>query len=171
MKVERDSPGKASATTTETLTATVEAIDLATRSITLSSPDGLAGTFEVDPQVKRLNEIAVGDRVEVVYRHGLFLAMQEPGASDVAPELSAVAVKAGKDQKPGGGAVADVRATVVVDSIDPKTRIVTLKGPAGGLHRVEAGPSVKLERLKVGDKIVATYTEAVAVSVKPAKKD
>jgi hypothetical protein len=36
---------------------------------------------------------------------------------------------------------------------------------------VKAGPDVKLEKLKVGDRLLATYVEAVAVRLeKPAKK-
>jgi hypothetical protein len=48
---------------------------------------------------------------------------------------------------------------------------VIFQGPGGTLYQVKAGPKVKLEKLKVGDHLLATYIEAVAVKLeKPAKK-
>jgi hypothetical protein len=35
---------------------------------------------------------------------------------------------------------------------------------------VKAGPKVQLEKLKVGDKLLATYVEAVAIKLEKAKK-
>jgi hypothetical protein len=45
------------------------------------------------------------------------------------------------------------------------------QGPRGEYHQVKAGPKVQLEKLKVGDKLLATYVQAVAVALeKPAAK-
>ena len=81
-----------------------------------------------------------------------------------------------------------------IESVDPTTRHVQLRGPAGGLLTVTAGPQVrnfgvsfigraKIERtadvtapqmqdflktLKVGDQVDLTYTKAIAVSVEDA---
>ncbi len=75
------------------------------------------------------------------------------------------------DQAPGGVAAAGVRATVTVTAIDTKNRVVVFQGPGGNVYQVKAGPKIQLEKLKVGDKLLATYVEAVAVTLeKPAAK-
>jgi hypothetical protein len=53
-----------------------------------------------------------------------------------------------------------------VESVDQSTRQVLFRGPEGGLVTVTAGPAVKnLAQLKPGDKVVATYREALAAEL------
>ena len=49
------------------VTAKVEAIDLQKRTVTLRGPQGNAVTLKVDEQVKKFDQVKVGD--EVVVRH------------------------------------------------------------------------------------------------------
>jgi hypothetical protein len=62
-----------------------------------------------------------------------------------------------------------MRTTVTIAAIDAKKRVVTLQAPTGRVYRVKAGPGVKLEQLRVGDKLLATYTESVAVRLEKPK--
>jgi hypothetical protein len=55
------------------VTARVEAIDHATRTVTLRGPEGGTRTVTVDPSVQRLEEVKAGD--EVVIRHTEALAL------------------------------------------------------------------------------------------------
>ena len=63
---------------------------------------------------------------------------------------------------------ATIKATTTVTKIDLKTRIVTLTGPEGRKFKVKAGSEIPLEKLKVGDKVAAEYTETVGIAVEPA---
>jgi hypothetical protein len=45
---------------------------------------------------------------------------------------------------------------------------VTLTGPEGRSYKVKAGPDIKLDKIKVGDKVLAEYSETVAIAVEPA---
>ena len=164
-------PGQATATRKLKLTAKVTAIDAATRTVTLKGKDGKTGTFKVGPQVQRFGEIAVGDTVAIEYEEGLALEFQPAGTAPVAPEAVVVGDRAGADQAPGAVAAAGVRATVTVTAIDTKNRVVVFQGPGGNVYQVKAGPKIQLEKLKVGDNLLATYVEAVAVTLeKPSKK-
>jgi hypothetical protein len=59
------------------------------------------------------------------------------------------------------GDTVEKRATIT--AIDPASRSVTLKGEKGEFE-VEVAPEVKnFDQLKVGDVVVATYTESIAV--------
>jgi hypothetical protein len=164
-------PGQARAVRAMKASATVAAVDQANRTLTLKNKEGKTETFKVGPDVKRLGEVAVGDTIAITYEEGLELDLQSAGDPSVAPEAVAVGDRAAKDQAPGGVVAAGVRATVVVTAIDQANRMVVFQGPQGQYHQVKAGPSVKLEKLKVGDRLLATYVQAVAVELeKPAKK-
>ena len=164
-------PGKATATRTATLTATIKAIDAATRSVTLQNQAGATQTVKAGPQVQRFDEFAVGDTILVVVEQELVLEYQSAGTPAVAPTAVVAGDRAGPDQAPEGVIAAGVQATVTVTAIDSPNRMVVFQGPAGTLYQVKAGPNVKLEKLKVGDRLLATYVEAVAVKLeKPAKK-
>ncbi len=67
-----------------------------------------------------------------------------------------------------GAVIADVtRVEAEVVAIDKKTRTVTLKGPEGNLFDVTVGKEVKnLPQVKVGDRVVAEYAEALALKLK-----
>lgn len=161
-------PGVAEATRVVKVTATVTAVDKATRSLTLKYADGKSETLAVGPQVKRFDEVAAGDTLVVEYQEGLALEFQLPSEKPVTPEVAAASGRTGKDEAPGGVAAAGVRATVVVTAIDLTSRMVVFQGPQGQYHQVKAGPKVKLELLKVGDKLIATYVQSLAISLEKA---
>jgi len=58
--------------------------------------------------------------------------------------------------------------TVIVETVDQKTRQVLLSGPQGELATIVAGPEVRnLAQLKAGDRLVITQKKAVAVKLAP----
>lgn len=163
-------PGKATARRTAQATATITAIDVAARTVTLKSKSGEQQTLKVGPEVKRLAEFAVGDVIRIEYEQGLALEFQPAGSENVPVTAIASGGRAGQDQAPGAVAAAGVQGTVTVSAIDSAKRLVSLTGPEGNVYQVKAGPKVKLEKLKVGDRLLATYVEAVAVKLEKAKK-
>ena len=70
---------------------------------------------------------------------------------------NAIAEEAATTDEPAGRAMA-VTVEAVVTDIDLETRQVTLQGPGGDLFTVTAPETAtKLENVKVGDRLVATY--------------
>ena len=152
------------------MTATVQALDLTNREITLEGAHGKSETIKVAPEVSNLDQVKVGDRVVVNYTQGLLMRMQAPGEPPVQPSATIAAERAAPGAAPAAGVAATLQATVTIKAIDMKNRMVTLEGPQGNLYHVKAGPKLHLEKAKVGDKLAATYTESVAIAVEPAKK-
>jgi len=76
--------------------------------------------------------------------------------------------RAEMDQAPG--AAAGVRGTGTVAAIDAAKRLFSFNGPGADVDQVKSGPKVQLEKLKVGDKLLATHVEAVAIKLVTAKK-
>ncbi|MEI7705774.1 MAG: hypothetical protein WCK73_14390 [Deltaproteobacteria bacterium] len=159
--------GMAAGGRAEQVTAKVTAIDAANRTVTLKGKNE-TDVIKVGPEVKNFDQIKVGDTVVVTVSQGFVFTMQAPGAKDVKPAVDVQADTAAKGQKPAGEAKAIIKATVTITKIDAKTRLVTMTGPEGRKFKVAAGPDIALEKLKVGDKVVAEYTEMVAVAVEPA---
>jgi len=163
-------PGKVAGGRALRIAATVKALDLANREITLATKGKAEETFKVGPEVQNLDQVHVGDRVVIDYVQGLMMQIQPPGEAPVKTQVDVAAQRAAPGGAPAGGVVATAQGTVTITAIDMKNRMVTFEGPEGHVHRVKAGPDVHLEKAKVGDKFVATYTEAVAVKVVPAMK-
>jgi Cu/Ag efflux protein CusF len=67
-----------------------------------------------------------------------------------------------------GAVVGDsIRVEAEVMAVDMKTRTVTLKGPEGNVFDVVVGKGVKnLAQVKVGDRVVTEYFEALAIKLK-----
>jgi hypothetical protein len=163
-------PGKAGVKATATATATIAAIDVAARTVTLKNEAGETQTLKVGPEVKRLAEFAVGDVVRIEYEQALAFEFQPAGSENVPLTATSAGGVAGKDQAPGAAAAAGVQATVTVTQIDAAHRLVSLQGPRGNVFQVKAGPKIHLEQLKVGDRLLATYVEAVAIKLEKPKK-
>ncbi len=150
------------------VTATVKDIDHKSREVTLEGPSG--GTLEmtVDKSVKNFDQIQKGDKVDVQYLQSVGLDLQK-GTPKKTSEFSQFVEVAPPGQMPSGVAAETVQVTATVKSIDYKNREVTLQGPKGKMVKVNVGKDVKnFDKLKKGDQIVATYTQAVAVSVQKA---
>jgi len=162
------------ATVSETVkaTAAVKAVDYDKRLITLQGPDGKAFTVEAGPEVKRLKEIKAGDTVVVQYTQAIAAELKKAGAPSGTAVKEDVA-RAKASEAPGVKGTREVKATVTIDSVDLKNNIVTFTGPQGNVNVVAVQrPQMRefLKTLKVGDKVDLTFTEAMAVSVEPAKK-
>lgn len=151
---------------TNHIQATVEAINYDTREVTLKGPDGNSVQVAVSDDVKNFPQIKKGDQVNVGYFESIALALQKPGESLAPTGRSQTFVRRAPGQKPGGATLSVSDITATVENVDQQNREVTLKGPNGNTVNVRVDPSVgNLERIKKGDLITATRTQALAISV------
>ncbi len=153
-----------------TVTATVEAIDQATRAVTLKAPSGKPISFTAGPEVKNLAQVKVGDSVVVKYYESLVFELQKPGAAKGVADAEKTTAQAKPGEKPSGKEQVKVRVTATISAIDKTTSYITLVGPKGNAYDVKARDPKVFNEIKVGDKVDVTYTEALAISVEPAPK-
>jgi hypothetical protein len=90
--------------------------------------------------------------------------------ASLAVALLAVAAPAARAQTaipPPGVTMGELtRLTATVESVDPTTREVLLRGEGGNLVTVKAGPEVRnLAQVRPGDRVVLDYQEAIAVEI------
>jgi Cu/Ag efflux protein CusF len=158
-----------SETRTEKATATVVAVDQATRKVTLKPEQGEAFDFVAGPQVKNLAQVQAGDIVTVEYVESIALEVRR--ADGTQPD-AAVAVAGGSaklGEMPAGVIGDSITVSAVIVAIDTATLRVTVKGPQGNLRVLQAKDPKKVAAVKVGDMVYVTYTEALGISVDKAK--
>ena len=151
------------------MTATVQAIDLNTRIVTLKGPKGEVRDIKVGEEAVNLPQVKVGDLVTVKYYESLAIEVMKPGTVSGAGEKSAI-VRAKPGEMPGGMAARQSTVTATVTAIDKKKGTISLKGPDGKTVVAKAEDPKNLDKVKVGDELMITYTEALAISVEKAKK-
>jgi len=161
-------PGEAIGSRTTKVAVTVKAVDAAKRTLTVVGPDGAAETFKVPPEVKRFDEVAAGDRIVVEVHQGLLLQYQAPGTPALEPAAAVVGAVADGSSTPGAAVAGGVQGTVTVVGIDAGHRVLTFQDPDGNQYKVKADPQIAIEKLKIGDRLMATYVESLAIGIEKA---
>lgn len=157
---------------TVTVSATVKSVDQQTRLLVLEGEDGRQVTIHADEEVRNLAQVEVGDMVIARYFESLTAEVRPPTAEEKANPLveAGVAERAEAGEKPGAGGARMMRFVGTITTIDKATHYVTLTDRDGGVLNVKARDPKNLDKVKVGDPVVLTYTEAIAILVEPAPK-
>ena len=162
-------PGKAAAVETIKVSATITAIDKATRDVTLKGPQGNEMTVTAGPEVKNFDQLKVGDKVDLNYIEALTLELKKGGGLVVQRTENTGVAGAKPGEKPAGAVGRQITVVADVIAVDPAKQVVTLKGPQRTVDLRIPDPE-QFKRIAKGDQVEATYTQAVALAVMPAKK-
>jgi hypothetical protein len=149
------------------VTAKVTAIDLATREVSLKGPLGNTVTFTVDQRVKRLDEVKVGDLVHADYYISLAAELRKPTPDEESHPIVQLegAAKAPPGTSPAAGGLRRFRVVTTIEGLDRPTQTVTVKGPRGNYLTARVADPSRLTQVHIGENIVLTYTEALAISL------
>ena len=121
----------------KTVTATIEAIERNTRTVTLKEQNGEYTEISVPDDVKRFDTWKVGDKITAKYDDNIVLRLKLPG--EKAQDTYNAAVTPGSGAKAGGTAATQRTITATITHIDPKVPSITFSGPNGWTYssRVE----------------------------------
>ena len=78
--------------------------------------------------------------------------------------------KAPAGTSPAAGGLRQFRVVTTVEGLDRPTQTITVKGPRGNYLTARVENPSNLTKMRIGDNIVVTYTEALAISVDKAQK-
>ena len=145
--------------------ATVAAVNQETREVTLKGADGETVTITAGEEVKNLDQVDVGDKVDVEYVEMVAMEVMPPGDVEMATMTAAAKKTAPLGEKPAGAMVQETTVITVIEAIDKEKQLVSLKGPDGNTKTVRARNPANLEKIAVGDKVKITYTTALAITV------
>ena len=154
--------------------ATVTAIDMANRLVTIQGPEGNSVVMQVTDQVKNLPQAKVGDHVIVKYYRSAYVdIVKTKGDVKMDTEVAAARLGATEGQKPAGAIGVAVTRRAEVVFVDPYQKFISFRSPDRGLRKISLKESPELQHylqeLKKGDIVEVTYTEAMAISLEPAK--
>ena len=144
-------------------TGVVEAIEGQSRSITIRKPDGTVVTTVAGPDVKRFEEIKVGDKVKARYYENLVIRVKAPGEPVVDTDVKD-AIASGK-ALPGGTKARQRTLTCTITAIDLNTPTITFTSANGWKYTSKVQDTDALARVKVGDKVDIVWTEAMLVAL------
>ena len=160
-------PGVAAAVETESYTGTISAIDAEARMVTVKGDGGAEAQINVGPEAKNFGQLKVGDRVTMELTRALALELRKSSTAEISRQDEADKVGAQAGEAPGGAIGTRTKIMAEVTAVNPESKTVTLKGPNRSIDLAVEDPA-QLANIAVGDRVEATYIEAVAFQVTPA---
>ena len=94
--------------------------------------------------------------------------MKAPGEKDKDTDTAALTGSAGA--RPGGTGATQRTITATITQLDPAIPSITFSGPNGWKYSSKVADKEAIKKVKVGDKVDITWTEAVLIAVEPPKK-
>jgi hypothetical protein len=145
--------------------ATIIEVDQESRHVTLEGPTGDVVSITVPEDVTRLKDFAVGDKIVATYMASISGELREPTKEELAEpwvELDAAAI-AEADMDPGAIAGRAVQAVCTIEGMNRVTNTVMVQDPRGKYHVISDVPAEKMEGVTLGQTVILTYTEAMAL--------
>lgn len=149
-----------------TVTATVEAIEKASREVTLKKPDGTYSVVQVPRDVKRFDTLKIGDKITAKYYDNIVLRVKAPGEPDV--DTKSAATTRAQEGKAGTTA-AQRTITATITAIDRSVPSITFTGPNNWTYSSRVEDTKTLAKVKVGDRVDITWTAAMLLSLEGSK--
>jgi predicted Rdx family selenoprotein len=154
-----------------TLTAKIDAVDTANRTVTVTGPLGRTVTLKVDERVKNFAQVKAGDEIVLKYAEAGSVALVKGGGGRSETTTTTGPVTAPAGAKPGAAMAQQTKIVAKVERVDEKRQVVLLEGPKGGYAEVKVKDPAVFNNVKVGDNVEVTYTEAVVIDVVTPKKE
>lgn len=150
-----------------TMQGTVTEINSETREITLMGADGGLVTMTAGEDVERFDEIAVDDVIKFDYYTYMKAEFREPTAEEIAEPIQVVAEagKAPEGVDPAAAAGAVVKAVVTIEALNRPFMLATVSGPNGNYVSIPMEDEKLMTELHIGEVLILTYAEAVAVAL------
>jgi hypothetical protein len=152
---------------TATITATVEAVEASTRTVTLKGPKGNYVDVVAPDTVTKFDQIKVGDTITARYYENVVLRVKRPGEQTV--DSDTAGVTPGGSTKPGVTSATQRTITATITEIDNKTPSITFTGPNDWKYSSKVQDREALAKVKVGDRVDITWTSALLISFDAAK--
>lgn len=163
---------KFSSESVKEITATVEAVNHENRSLVLRGENDARTLVMAGPNVRNFDQIGAGDRIVVSYREAIAAEVKPKGEGVEGVKEATATARAPEGSRPAIGTGSLIATTVEVQSVDTSFDTVTFTRP-DGITRTVAVEDPKaqafIRELRRGDEVEVTYTEAVAVNLRPAQ--
>jgi hypothetical protein len=148
---------------TKTITGTIESLERSSRELTLKKNNGEYVTISVPREATRFDTMKVGDKVTLKYYENLILTVKKEG--EPAVDTGGAATTPSSGATSGGTSATQRTITATITQIDPAVPSITFKGPNGWTYSSRVEDKEALKKVKVGDRVDITWTQAVLAAV------
>ncbi len=153
-------------TETKTTTEKVEAVDYATRKVTLKDESGNVRVVKAGDDVHNFGKMKIGDIVTVETFQTVNGEIQ-PGPGDTMNISQEGQSKPLPGEKPSGVRTIEGTLRTRIEAIDYNKRTITFKGRNGALVTYQIGPEAKrFKEIRLGDMLWVEYSQTIKLSVK-----
>jgi len=152
-------------TAVRTLTATVVSIDVETREVVLMGEDGVEIELVANEATRNLDQVSPGDTVNAKVVERVSIELVRGGnlqAMDLKIDESA---QAEEGEMPARAEIETTVNVYTVEAIDLEANTFKLRNVEGEVGEFTARDPGNLAKAAIGDAVVVTTTEAVAVEV------
>lgn len=149
----------------DSLTATVDAIDVANQTVFLHDDDG--HKFAVQADGAALERLRPDDAIKVVYQESVQFALQDPKQADAEQKTKVEDLTRleGDDAVQFGRKIS---TTVQIVTVADRGAVVEFRAPGGHVRTVaidDADNQQKVAALRPGDKVAVTYIEKLGLEL------
>jgi hypothetical protein len=143
---------------------TVQSIDAAQRTLLLKREDGELATFKAGPEIRRFNELKVGDQIMSTVTENLTLLLVK---GQLAPEAAAdqAVVRTPEGSNLGGIVMNAINLNARVLAVDYEARRMLLQYSPTRTRSVTVRPGVDLTQVSVNDTILVRGTQTISIMV------
>jgi Cu/Ag efflux protein CusF len=149
------------------VTATIEAIDQASRVVTLKTEAGSRLHVTAPPEMEGFNRLKVGDIVSAKYYEAIAVRLARPGSP--APSGAPTTTVRRKDDKPGSETMRGRTIRAQITSVDAAAPSLMVRTSDGVERAMAVTDAAQLRTLKADDQIDVTFYESRLVSVERPK--
>jgi Cu/Ag efflux protein CusF len=148
-----------------TIAGEVMVVNTDTRLMTLKTADGSYQVLHVPAEVKRLDEIKIGDKVSITETTTVLIELQKGrDAGAMGAEASTETERAPGSEKPAGTITDTLTLYGKIVAIDKAAGSVTIKG-AETTRVFPVQDAALLDELAIGDGVVATFRNVISGEV------
>jgi Cu/Ag efflux protein CusF len=154
----------AGAASVKEIVGTVAVVDTATRRMTIKTPEGVFEVLSIPPEVKRIDQIKIGDKVTVSETEAVLVDIETGRDAGSMGSISETTVDPLPGTKPAGTIVEKLKLYGKVLEVDRAGSKVTVRGPNQTVT-LKVQDRAILDRLKPGDGVIATYVRSITGKV------
>jgi hypothetical protein len=150
-----------------TTKATVQKVDLDKRELTVKGTDGKPLKIDVPKDVTGLENVKAGDQLDVAFYQSVAMSLKK--ADEATGTQTKTMEQPGTGAMPSGTMGKQVTANVKVVKVDHDQNQLTIQTPSGDQDTInvrDAQNQAALQKLKPGDQLRVTYSEAMAASIR-----
>jgi Cu/Ag efflux protein CusF len=136
-----------------------------TRLMTLKDADGVYHVLHVPPQVSRIDQIKINDKVTITEISSALIGLTPAAAGTPLAMDTTTDVERGSGKKPSGAISETLTVTGEIVGVDKGAGTVTVKGP-NATRTFDVEDRALLDSVKVGDGVVAKFRNVIVGEVK-----